>query len=188
MEDDAIRPMIGINKELSLQFVLGYTPLEFMDTLGALADGRIDVAPLVTGKVGVERRRAGVPRPGLARAAREDPGRALARSRARAAHDSRRRGMLAGLALGAVARHRWRTLSLGDVARRSTRSSRIAEPIGTIFLRLLFMLVMPLIVSALALGVAGLGDMRRLGRIGLKTLAYTVVVSSDRGADRRRRW
>jgi threonine dehydrogenase-like Zn-dependent dehydrogenase len=53
MQDDTIRPMTGINKELSLQFVLGYSPLEFMDTLGALADGRIDVAPLLTGKVGV---------------------------------------------------------------------------------------------------------------------------------------
>ena len=53
MEDDTIRPMFGINKELSLQFVLGYTPMEFADTLGALADGRIDVGPLVTGKVGV---------------------------------------------------------------------------------------------------------------------------------------
>jgi threonine dehydrogenase-like Zn-dependent dehydrogenase len=37
-----------------VQFVLGYTPMEFADTLGALADGRIDVAPLVTGTVGVE--------------------------------------------------------------------------------------------------------------------------------------
>jgi threonine dehydrogenase-like Zn-dependent dehydrogenase len=53
MEDDAIRPMYGINKELSVQFVLGYTPIEFADTLAALADGRIDVSPLVTGKVGV---------------------------------------------------------------------------------------------------------------------------------------
>jgi threonine dehydrogenase-like Zn-dependent dehydrogenase len=52
MEDDTIRPMHGINKELSVQFVLGYGPLEFADTLGALAEGRIDVAPLVTGKVG----------------------------------------------------------------------------------------------------------------------------------------
>jgi threonine dehydrogenase-like Zn-dependent dehydrogenase len=52
MEDDRIKPMYGINKELSLQFVLGYTPMEFADTLGALADGRIDVAPLVTGTVG----------------------------------------------------------------------------------------------------------------------------------------
>jgi DAACS family dicarboxylate/amino acid:cation (Na+ or H+) symporter len=40
------------------------------------------------------------------------------------------------------------------------------------------MLVIPLIVSGLALSVAGLGDMGRLGRIGLKTLAYTVVVST----------
>jgi threonine dehydrogenase-like Zn-dependent dehydrogenase len=57
MEDDRIRPMLGINKELSLQFVLGYTPIEFADTLGHIAEGRIDVAPLVTGRVGV----AGVP-------------------------------------------------------------------------------------------------------------------------------
>jgi threonine dehydrogenase-like Zn-dependent dehydrogenase len=54
MEDDRIRPMLGINKELSLQFVLGYTPIEFADTLGHIAEGRIDVAPLVTGRVGVE--------------------------------------------------------------------------------------------------------------------------------------
>jgi len=54
MDDDTIRPMIGINKELSVQFVLGYTPGEFTDTLAAIADGRIDVGPLVTGRVGVE--------------------------------------------------------------------------------------------------------------------------------------
>jgi len=54
MEDDRIRPMLGINKELSVQFVLGYRPDEFADTLGAIADGRIPVEPLVTGKVGVE--------------------------------------------------------------------------------------------------------------------------------------
>lgn len=53
MDDDTIRPMLGINKELNVQFVLGYTPGEFMDTLAAIADGRIDVAPLVTGRVGV---------------------------------------------------------------------------------------------------------------------------------------
>jgi Na+/H+-dicarboxylate symporter len=52
------------------------------------------------------------------------------------------------------------------------------DPIGRIFLRLLFMLVLPLIVAALALGVAELRDLRELGRIGLKTLAYTVFVSS----------
>ena len=53
----------------------------------------------------------------------------------------------------------------------------IAIPVGQIFLRLLFMLVVPLLFSALALGVAGLGDARALGRIGIRTLAYTVIVS-----------
>ncbi len=54
MEDDVIKPMLGINKELSVQFVLGYTLDEFASTLQAIAEGRIDVAPLVTGRVGVD--------------------------------------------------------------------------------------------------------------------------------------
>ena len=54
MEDDRIQPMLGINKELSLQFVLGYSPIEFAATLGHIAEGRIEVAPLVTGRVGVD--------------------------------------------------------------------------------------------------------------------------------------
>ena len=41
------------------------------------------------------------------------------------------------------------------------------RPIGQIFLRLLLMLVVPLVFAALALGVAGLGDLKSLGRIGL---------------------
>ena len=53
MEDDRIRPMFGINKELSVQFVLGYTPDEFARTLRALAEGEIDVAPIITGRTGV---------------------------------------------------------------------------------------------------------------------------------------
>ena len=54
MEDDMIKPIFGINKELNVQFVLGYTPEEFAQTLEAIADGRIDVAPLITGRVGVD--------------------------------------------------------------------------------------------------------------------------------------
>jgi len=56
------------------------------------------------------------------------------------------------------------------------------QPVGQVFLRLLFMLVIPLILSALSLGVAGLGDLRSLGRIGFKTLAYTVTVSNKNSA------
>jgi len=54
MERDAIEPMFGINKELNIQFVLAYTPEEFAATMVHIADGRIPVEPLVTGKVGVE--------------------------------------------------------------------------------------------------------------------------------------
>ena len=54
MERDAIEPMFGINKELNIQFVLGYTPEEFAATLYHIADGTIPVDPLITGKVGVE--------------------------------------------------------------------------------------------------------------------------------------
>jgi threonine dehydrogenase-like Zn-dependent dehydrogenase len=54
MEPDTIYPMLGISKELSLQFVLGYTPGEFAATLGHIAAGRIETTPLITGRVGVE--------------------------------------------------------------------------------------------------------------------------------------
>jgi 2-desacetyl-2-hydroxyethyl bacteriochlorophyllide A dehydrogenase len=54
MEPDTIRPLIAIAKEVNVQFVLGYDPMEFQATLGYIADGRIDVAPLITGEVGIE--------------------------------------------------------------------------------------------------------------------------------------
>ena len=51
------------------------------------------------------------------------------------------------------------------------------RPFGQIFLNLLFMLVVPLMFSALVLGVAELGDIASLGRLGWKTLNYTAVVT-----------
>jgi DAACS family dicarboxylate/amino acid:cation (Na+ or H+) symporter len=82
-------------------------------------------------------------------------------------------GLIAGAALGGAAHLAasgagW----LDAVIRYGT------EPIGRIFLRLLVMLVVPLILTALSLGVAGLGDLRRLSRIGVRTLVYTAIVSS----------
>jgi DAACS family dicarboxylate/amino acid:cation (Na+ or H+) symporter len=53
----------------------------------------------------------------------------------------------------------------------------IIAPFGQIFLRIIFMAVIPLIFSALALGVAELGDVRQLGRIGGKTLAFTILLT-----------
>lgn len=52
------------------------------------------------------------------------------------------------------------------------------RPIGEIFLRLIFMLVIPLIVTALIIGVSEFEDINKVGRIGLKTLALTLVISA----------
>jgi dicarboxylate/amino acid:cation (Na+ or H+) symporter, DAACS family len=68
--------------------------------------------------------------------------------------------------------------SLQGDARLEAVIRYVTGPIGQVFLRLLFMLVLPLIVSALVIGIAGLGDVRRLGRLGLRTLVYTVSVSA----------
>src|SRR5687768_13827100 len=52
-----------------------------------------------------------------------------------------------------------------------------AEPVGRLFLRLLLLSVLPLVVSSLILGVAEMGNAARLGRVALKTLACTLVIT-----------
>jgi len=54
----------------------------------------------------------------------------------------------------------------------------IVQAVGQIFLRLLFMLVLPLLFAALAVGVAEMGDLKSLGRVGFKTLIFTILVSA----------
>jgi threonine dehydrogenase-like Zn-dependent dehydrogenase len=54
MQEDRIHPMLGIGRELSIQFVLAYTPAEFAASLTAIADGRVDLSPWLTGKVGID--------------------------------------------------------------------------------------------------------------------------------------
>ena len=55
----------------------------------------------------------------------------------------------------------------------------LAEPVGQIFLRLMFMVVLPLVFSALALAVVEIGDVRRLGKLGLRTLFFTAILSGS---------
>ena len=78
-------------------------------------------------------------------------------------------GLIAGLIVYATAR---------DAAWVETVTKYVTQPIGQIFLRLLFMLVIPLLFSALIVGISEMGEIRSLKRVGLRTLAYTVVVSS----------
>ncbi len=79
-------------------------------------------------------------------------------------------GVLAGLAvnLAGAADAGWAT-GLRDY---------LTTPFSTTFLNLIFMLIVPLLFSALVVGVAEMGDIRSLGRIGWKTLALTVALSA----------
>ncbi len=53
-----------------------------------------------------------------------------------------------------------------------------AEPVGKVFLRLMFMVVVPMVFSALSLAVVEIGDLKKLGRMGLKTLGFTAILST----------
>lgn len=75
-------------------------------------------------------------------------------------------GLLVGAAAGAISKAAF-AMPLRDLL--------IAiEPVGTAFIRLITMVVVPLVIGSLFTGIASLGDLRRLGRIGGRTLAYFV--------------
>ncbi len=57
-------------------------------------------------------------------------------------------------------------------------AANVADPLGRVFLRLIFMVVIPLVFSALALGALEMGDLGRLGRVGLRTLGFAVLLSA----------
>jgi Na+/H+-dicarboxylate symporter len=94
------------------------------------------------------------------------------------AHNSRLQwrilvGFIAGLVAGLLAY----TFAPG-AAWVDTAVTYVTGPIGQIFLRLLFMLVIPLLFSALVVGIADMGEIRQLKAVGVRTLVYTVIVSS----------
>ena len=86
--------------------------------------------------------------------------------------------ILWGLAIGAVAG------VLANIAVGSENPAlkwfleNITEPIGALFLRLLLMTVVPLVVASLILGISRIGDIRKLGRIGLRCFLYCLVISA----------
>src|SRR5687767_4958837 len=83
-------------------------------------------------------------------------------------------GLTIGVAAGVLAN----MLLGGDDPRVLWTVSNITEPIGALFLRLLLMIVVPLVFSSLVVGVAGIGDVRKLGRVGLKSFGYCLVISA----------
>lgn len=80
-------------------------------------------------------------------------------------------GMIFGIVAGLIVKN------LGFSPETLSTVVKWVEPIGKIFMNLIFMMVIPLILSALILGIAEIGDGKKLGRMGVKLLIYTVVVS-----------
>ncbi len=82
-------------------------------------------------------------------------------------------GLLVGLVTGLICNFFW-----PNTPELKLIIENLTGPLGKVFLNIIFMAVIPLIFSALALGVAELGDIRQLGRIGAKTLAMTLLLTS----------
>ncbi|MGH7508839.1 MAG: dicarboxylate/amino acid:cation symporter [Gemmatimonadales bacterium] len=99
------------------------------------------------------------------------------------AEDTKRRRValhtkiLLGLLLGAIA-----GVTANTYARESPQLdwlvNNVAQPVGQVFLRMLFMVVVPLVFASVTLGVASLGDLRRIGRVGVKTLLVFLATTS----------
>lgn len=82
--------------------------------------------------------------------------------------------ILLGLLLGAVSGVSAKTLA-GDQPWVTWVGDNLANPVGQIFLRMLLMTVIPLVFASITLGVAGLGDVRQLGRVGGRALGFFLV-------------
>ncbi len=82
-------------------------------------------------------------------------------------------GFVAGTVLGLAA-----NIFAADAGWLDVVTTYVADPVGQVFLRLLFMLVIPLVFSALVLGVVEIGDPQSLGRIGGKTLVWILAVTT----------
>jgi DAACS family dicarboxylate/amino acid:cation (Na+ or H+) symporter len=86
--------------------------------------------------------------------------------------------ILIGLAVGVIAGVTVNYAFGGDHPRVVWVVENITAPIGQLFLRSLLMIVVPLVFSSLVVGIAGIGDIRKLGRVGLKSFGYCLVVSA----------
>ena len=86
--------------------------------------------------------------------------------------------ILIGLMVGVVAGVAVNRMFGGDHPRVAWVIDNFTQPVGQLFLRLLLMIVVLLVFSSLVVGVAGIGDIRKLGRVGLKSFAYCLVISA----------
>ncbi|MEQ1822230.1 MAG: dicarboxylate/amino acid:cation symporter [Fimbriimonadaceae bacterium] len=80
--------------------------------------------------------------------------------------------LVLGAICGAIAQAKW-----GGTDALKAWQDNLFSPLGAIFLNMIFMVVVPLLFAALVLGVAELGDARKFGRIGMRSLFLTIILS-----------
>ncbi|MGA8136425.1 MAG: glutamate/aspartate:proton symporter GltP [Pseudomonas gingeri] len=79
-------------------------------------------------------------------------------------------GLLLGIAVGALLNH--------SSADKAWWIGTVLQPAGDLFIRLIKMIVIPIVISSLIVGIAGVGDGKKLGRIGFKTLLYFEIITT----------
>ncbi|MBV6749651.1 glutamate/aspartate:proton symporter GltP [Pseudomonas chlororaphis] len=79
-------------------------------------------------------------------------------------------GLLLGIAVGALLNH--------SSADKAWWIGTFLQPAGDLFIRLIKMIVIPIVISSLIVGIAGVGDGKKLGRIGFKTLLYFEIITT----------
>ncbi|NVZ99411.1 glutamate/aspartate:proton symporter GltP [Pseudomonas gingeri] len=79
-------------------------------------------------------------------------------------------GLILGIAVGALLNH--------SGADKAWWIGTILQPAGDLFIRLIKMIVIPIVISSLIVGIAGVGDGKKLGRIGFKTMVYFEVITT----------
>lgn len=82
-------------------------------------------------------------------------------------------GLVLGIVLGLVAKTWW-----PESPALASAVKHVIHPIGSLFLKIIFMVVIPLLLSAIVLGIAGMGDLRKLGRVGIKSLVVTFILTA----------
>jgi dicarboxylate/amino acid:cation (Na+ or H+) symporter, DAACS family len=89
------------------------------------------------------------------------------------------RQIMVGLLLGALAglATKWAVSAPEALASLDWWLANWIQPMGRLFIRIIFMIVIPLIFAAIVLGVAEMGDVRKLGRVGLKSVVFTLLLS-----------
>lgn len=84
-------------------------------------------------------------------------------------------GLLVGAVAGLIVEQT--VTDAGTLAQLDWWLANVIKPVGSLFIRIIFMIVIPLIFSAIVLGITEMGDVRELGRVGLKSILFTFLLA-----------